>query len=427
MECPTNDDPEWQNRPRVKRTTGIPRSFLRPIEKPAALSNDGTHNDTKQPAGTMVNADGNWVVFEPDKASWEKYQAKTKASAAAQEAAVRGSKELQEKGLECSIDKRLFLDPTKTPCCNTTYCNECITNALLDNELQCPGCATTNVLIDDLTPDTDMAAKIRVYEEETINAKKEKENSKSPVIKREGSQSQSPDASRTVTPEPTVNENSKKRSADEELENKRIPLGPKAEIMSKKSSGQDSQQPSSTPAPGALPNGSLSNQTSFMNGAFMPQAGLNLMDFSNMNGFMNMPMSMPMSLAPMMAMSPAMPNPMMMPPGPFMGGNMGGWNSGAGFAFPQQGNGMYGVGNFQNGMIPNGGYGQTNVSGNMQPGMNRPGQNGQGMRNFANQQRTTFSTPRPSEEDSAYFRKPVNPHRHQGRRNVHRPTDYREV
>jgi len=140
--CPTNDDPNFDNKPRVKRTTGIPRSFLRTVEKPVALANDGTTDEVKAPSGIMVNADGEFVVAEPDKASWELFQAKTKSSAAAQKASASGDKELQERGLECPIDKRMFIDPMKTPCCGKTYCNECITNALIESDFTCPGCQT---------------------------------------------------------------------------------------------------------------------------------------------------------------------------------------------------------------------------------------------------------------------------------------------
>ncbi|KAK4994755.1 Protein mpe1, partial [Cryomyces antarcticus] len=183
--CPTNDDPHFDGRPRVKRTTGIPRSFLRTIEKPAALSNDGLTDTTKQPSGVMVNAEGEFVVAEPDKASWEQFQAKAKASAAQQEAAVTGSEELRSRGLECSIDKRIFVDPMKTPCCGKTYCNDCIENALVNSDLVCPGCSTEGVLIDNLVPDEETNAKIKAYEEEQLAAKmekeKEKEKSKSPT------------------------------------------------------------------------------------------------------------------------------------------------------------------------------------------------------------------------------------------------------
>ena len=36
--CPTNDDPDFDNRPRVKRTTGIPRSFLQKVDKSVILA-----------------------------------------------------------------------------------------------------------------------------------------------------------------------------------------------------------------------------------------------------------------------------------------------------------------------------------------------------------------------------------------------------
>jgi len=257
--CPTNDDPNFENKRRIKRTTGIPRSFLKTVEKPVSLSNDGGE-DSKPPSGVMVNADGQFVVAEPDKASWEQFQAKTKSSAAAQKAAALGDKELQDRGLECSIDKRIFIDPMKTPCCEKTYCNDCITNALIESDFTCPGCQTDGVLIDDLKPDDETSAKIKTYLEEKTIAKKEKERSKSPSVKAETIPAVEA-KTKSPSPKPTTNSpakspahvkspakspptststpslekapvkeatNSKKRPADELLENPKIPKGPKA-------------------------------------------------------------------------------------------------------------------------------------------------------------------------------------------------------
>jgi protein MPE1 len=64
---------------------------------------------------------------------------------------------------------------------------------------------------------------------------------------------------------------------------------------------------------------------------------------------------------------------------------------------------------------------QANGNGNIN-------QNGAGVTpQFSNQQKTVFAEPLPNEEDNAYFRKPVNPHRHQGRQRRIRPSDYREL
>ncbi|KAI1462547.1 DWNN domain-containing protein [Annulohypoxylon moriforme] len=427
--CPTNDNPEFDNRPRVKRTTGIPRSFLKTVDK-SALQQTGTDGEeVKPPAGVMVNADGEFVIAEPDKASWEQYQAKTKSSAAAQKAASAEDRELEEKGLLCSIDKRMFIDPMKTPCCEKTYCNECITNALIESDFICPGCQTEGVLIDDLKTDDETSTKIQDYLKEK-ESPKTKERSKSPPAMKspseapstkEASQAESPkvqsaapektksptpstasksppaevakqstaitttsvppsDSSETPKPQETASA-SKKRPAEDLLENPKIPKGPKA--MQRAQEAKDMQnmmQQGINGMPGMMPN---------------------MMQFP-MNGFgqPNMNMAMMMGMNPMM-------NPMMGMNGMFNPAFQG-----------MNGNGMFG-GNF-GGM--NGG-GMNNMNG---MGMNGSG-SGSGGFNNQNQQphRPNFTTP--NNDNDAYFRKPVNPGRHQNKQRRVRPSDYREL
>jgi protein MPE1 len=393
---------------------------LKTVERPVALANDGTIDDTKAPAGVMVNAEGEFVVAEPDKAAWEKFQAKTKSAAAAQQAAAQGDKELQERGLECSIDKRIFIDPMKTPCCEKTYCNECITNALMESDLVCPGCQTEQVLIDDLKPDVETSAKIKVYlEEKNAAAKKEKERSKSPSVTAESppavngkAKSVSPtpksplqvkatEKSKSKSPMPETSPvkdeaKNKKRPADELLENPKIPKGPKA--MQQQEAHKKAMQ----------------QQQVMMNG--MP----------NMGGFPNMPFNMPNQFyggngfGGMPIMNGFMPNPMMMNP------MMGGMNNYGGFPNMNGMNGFGGPGGFAGGMN---GMGMMNNMGEGAQGTQAPQVNGGAgaAGGFSNQQKTVFAEPLPNEEDNAYFRKPVNPHRHQGRQRRARPSDYREL
>lgn len=423
MVCPTNDDPAYDSRPRVKRTTGIPRSFLKTVQKPTSLVNDGTMDDTKQPAGIMVNAEGEWVIAEPDKAAWAQFQAKAKVAAVAQEAAARGCKELQDRGLECSIDKRLFVEPTKTPCCQSTFCRDCITNTLLENDLRCPECSTENVPIDDLVPDQQMTTKIRSYEEEKAADQVRKESSKSPVKGGPQKAIDSPPSSDSFKTPPhqkaqTVSATPRKRPAESELVNERKAPGFVGEVPKQNSVNGTKSEPNQQ-KPAVASNMPANQPTSLSNGNFTMSQAMNPMAFPNMTGFM----SVPMSVAPVMNMNTAMQNPMLMANGSFMGND---WNNMWGSGFPQQSMNMAGVG-FQSGMMPNGGYNQYNPMGSNFMNMNGTGMNGQGMGSFANQQRTTFSAPTTNEEDSAYIRKPVNPHRHQARRNLQRPTDYREI
>ncbi|KAI0190061.1 MPE1 protein [Xylaria flabelliformis] len=417
--CPTNDNPEFDNRPRVKRTTGIPRSFLKTVDKSALQQTGADGEEVKPPSGLMVNADGEFVIAEPDKASWEQFQAKTKSSAAAQKAAFAEDKELEEKGLLCSIDNRMFIDPMKTPCCEKTYCNDCITNALIESDFVCPGCQTDGVLIDDLKSDDAVATKIEAFlkERETAKVKElspsppvEKPQSQSPPEKKETLPSnpvktESPDApEKAKSPTPTTAEvkpqspkaskssvthsssteshdipnttepTTKKRPADELMENPKIPKAPKAMQRAQEAKEMQNMMPG-------------------MNGmGVMP----NMMPFPmNMNGFGQPNMNMGM-----MGMNPMM-NPMM--------GMNGAFN-------PAMMNGMFN-GNFG---MNNGGMGNMGFMNNMNGGTN-------GFNNNNNQQqpRTNFTTP--NNDDEAYFRKPVNPGRHQNRQRRVRPSDYREL
>lgn len=426
--CPTNDDPNFDGRPRVKRTTGIPRSFLKTIEKPNALTSDGTTDDSRQPSGVMVNAEGEWVIAEPDKASWDQYHAKAKVSAAAQEAAALGSKELQERGLECSIDKRLFVEPTKTPCCQITYCHDCINNALLENDLRCPSCSTDNILIDDLVPDKETSILIQRYEEENAIAKSKENPVKSPKkdsldVSQDNllsSPSSKPLGEIATAPKISTVNGTKKRLADSDLKIDRKPPGPSAEALKRTTINGASSQPSRQQLK-ASSGGAFSYQMATANNNYMIPQGMGAITFSNGNNYTGFPLN----VAPQVSVGPTMLNTMMSG-GSLIGGGDGSWVNPWVGGYAQQPTNMMG-GGFQGPMISNGTYGQINPYNSPGNGFMGAGINSQVMGHFSNQQRTTFSTPTLNEEDSAYFRKPVNPHRHQARRNVNRPTDYREI
>lgn len=432
--CPTNDDPAYDGRARVKRTTGIPRTFLRTVEKPAALTNDGTVDDTIQPSGVMVNAEGDWVIAEPDNASWEQYQAKAKVSAAAREAEALGSKELQEKGLECSMDKRLFVEPTKTPCCGTTYCHDCITNALLENDLRCPQCSTDSILIDNLIADDEMNAKIRAYEDEKAASARERQNSKTPPktatspvsSKKPNPPKKSESPAKAATESTATNFNNttnsaKKRPAETELKNERTAPGSRTtEYVNKQLAANTPKPEPPSQQARAASKDHIHQQQPVANGNYLLQQGMNTMPFSNPAGYMGFPMGMESTLP----MDPGLWNSMMVQAGSFLvdGNYQSTWPT----AYPQQPTNLPNFG-FQPGMMPNGNFGQQAPYMPMGNGFMGPGSNNRGMGTFSNQQRNTFSAPTLNDEDSAYFRKPVNPHRHQARRNINRPTDYHEI
>ncbi|EAQ85939.1 hypothetical protein CHGG_07192 [Chaetomium globosum CBS 148.51] len=459
--CPTNDNPEYDNRPRVKRTTGIPRSFLKTVDKATALGQNADGEDSKTPSGIMVNADGEFVIHEPDKAAWEQFQAKAKANPAAQKAAAEEDKVIRERGLECPVDKKMFIEPMKTPCCEKTYCNDCITNALIESDFVCPACKAEGVLIDDLKTDEEVVEKIKVFLAEKDGKKegspadtqspatigrdeadsKPDGKAKSPSPTPVAPTTNQPGKSSTSTPQSAAStlatgaqaQTSQKRAAEDALENPKIPKAPKA--MQK---AQEVQQ-NMTPMMGGVPGMAGMAGANGMNG--MPMGGMPMMypgmpmmggNYGPMGGMPNMGMGM---VNPMM-------NPMMAGQ---MGGGYGGMNNMAGGPGYNAGNwggpGGMGMNNGNmgggrmNGMGMGGGYGggaqqhhQQYQQGHGQQHFGNQQGHSQGQQHFGHQHNNKNFAYQPAvEEDDAYFRKPVNPHRHQNRQRRVRPSDYREL
>ena len=383
----------------------------------------------------MVNADGDFVIAKPDKAAWELYQEKAKASAAAaaEAAAAENSKELQTRGLECPIDKRMFLEPTKTPCCQRTYCNDCITNALIESDFVCPGCGAEGVLLDNLSADEAAVDGIKTYETEKAESKKEKE--KHAANQDDCSNNENTETNKAVLPtakqDPDDPPNaapmhSRKRPLESntvDTESRGSPL-PSSAKKQKGENGRSSTEQqdiqSNTSSTGAL----LSRMP--FDPGFMQSQGMAAMSLPD-PGFINEGIGLmnPMALPSANGLSNSNMNHVWNPM------NIMGFN-------PLQ-NGMYG--NHINGQIPNGygmpnmysGAGELPMSAVSMPQMTGPMQQNSGFEqgpvagHFANQQRTAFSTPFAREEDSAYFRQPVNPQRHQAKHRRIRPSDYREL
>ena len=398
----------------------------------------------------MINGDGEYVIAQTDENEWKKHQEKVKASAAAQERAHKGDQELQTRGLECPIDKRLVVDPVKTPCCQRTYCNECISTALIDSDLTCPSCSTENVTLEELVQDHETQLKVDVYKAEKASEKRQDDESKnvdsSPSVKA-ATPSKSLSSSRSGSQSPSTGSAiekvaSKKRGADEISGSKT--LTPGAPEMKRQRSGDTTSTsklsppiPNITPAPPETSSTPLVPFTQIM----PPDMSQMMQNMGSQN--MNFPMPMPgMPFMPNMNMN--MMNPgMMAMAGNFMPPNFN-MNAMNGI------NGMDGM-NFMNGMDfpptqPNGNFPtpiHPNINGNafghqkMYPNSNQPNHpqgvptgprkpnapTGPSIANkFSNQQRHMGK-----EEDNAYMRQPVNPHRHQNRQKRVRPSDYREL
>lgn len=330
--CPTNNDPNYVSQPRFKRTTGIPKSML------VKVNREEIEADDERPAGLMLSAEGEWVMAKSDYEEFQKYQAKVRQSKVAQQEEKQGNKELQDKGLECPLDKRLFVDPVKTPCCSKTYCGGCINNALTDNDLHCPNCKE-EILFDDLSPDEEKRAAIRAYETDRSDRAKEQAAASAaahasalaaeirPDEKPAEAATQADEETDSVDRNGSLSPNSKKRKAESQLESNRAAPPPTAP----KGPASQQQQQNGMPIAG----GPMGPNAQNMMGAQMP--GMQMVG--------QWPMGMPMM------------------PGMAATGNMNGMQwQGQGQHYGGAGNGYQvananGGGNWQNGQGGQGGRG----------------------------------------------------------------------
>ncbi|KAI0343058.1 DWNN-domain-containing protein [Trametopsis cervina] len=155
QDCPTNNDRDYDNRPRIKRTTGIPRSFLKAVENP-------TTGQLGQ--GVMVTPEGGYVVAQPDSAAWQKQVSRSKGLS---EADIR-ERMPSDPTLMCPIDNKLFKLAVKTPCCGTAYCEDCIQTHLLERDFVCPNCGSKIASLDRLVIDKPARTRVQDYIEREI-------------------------------------------------------------------------------------------------------------------------------------------------------------------------------------------------------------------------------------------------------------------
>ncbi|KAJ1905726.1 Retinoblastoma-binding protein [Coemansia sp. IMI 209127] len=134
--------------PRIKRTTGIPRSFLQKVDNLDDVGN------------ALVTSDGTLVVATANKAAWDHAQRLTGGAIASADA-VDASQ--VPDGLKCYICRNLARDAVTTPCCKTVFCSACIENALLqtgDMRFTCPDCNTKGVVPDQLETASEVRGKV---------------------------------------------------------------------------------------------------------------------------------------------------------------------------------------------------------------------------------------------------------------------------
>ncbi|TIA69484.1 hypothetical protein E3P77_03544 [Wallemia ichthyophaga] len=175
QDCPTNGDPNYENKPRFKRTTGIPKSFLKTVDPSTAalMTNNGTNNSQ----GVMITPDGSHVIATPDIATWEKSRSIKSSKLTVND--IRDSEpKLQE--LKCGLSGKLLNNPVTLPCCNLSFSDDYINHYLIENDLFCPNCHSNVGSLENLKSDLELKQKVIEYinEELRLDKLKRDENNK---------------------------------------------------------------------------------------------------------------------------------------------------------------------------------------------------------------------------------------------------------
>ncbi|XP_029364033.1 E3 ubiquitin-protein ligase RBBP6 isoform X2 [Echeneis naucrates] len=141
--CPTSGDKNFEGPLRIKKSTGIPRSFMVEVDDPnikgAMLTNCGRY------AIPAIDAEA-YAIGKKEKPPFVPQE---------QPKSPQAEQDPIPDELLCLICHDLLSDAVVIPCCGNSYCDDCIRTTLLDSEEHvCPTCSQSNV-----SPDTLIANK----------------------------------------------------------------------------------------------------------------------------------------------------------------------------------------------------------------------------------------------------------------------------
>lgn len=74
--------------------------------------------------------------------------------------------------LACPICKKLIWEAVKTPCCSTSFCEECIQGHLLEHEFVCESCESKIGSLEELVEDSELRERVGKYVQGEIERSK---------------------------------------------------------------------------------------------------------------------------------------------------------------------------------------------------------------------------------------------------------------
>lgn len=145
--CPTNNL-------EIKRSTGIPRSFMVPVDGP-------------EHKGALLTSTGEFAVPLIDHEAYKEVKKEKPPFLKEAEPEPDPEPKLPE-DLLCMVCRDLLQDAVLIPCCGDSFCDECVRQVLLDSENhECPVCHETDISPDNLIPNRFLRTAVMNFKNET--------------------------------------------------------------------------------------------------------------------------------------------------------------------------------------------------------------------------------------------------------------------
>ncbi|XP_014326898.1 E3 ubiquitin-protein ligase RBBP6 isoform X1 [Xiphophorus maculatus] len=237
--CPGSGDKNFEAPPRIKKSTGIPRSFMVEVDDPNIK-------------GVMLTSCGRYAIPAIDAEAYAVGKKEKPPFIPQEQPKCEEKEEPIPDELLCLICHDLLSDAVVIPCCGNSYCDDCIRTALLESETHvCPTCGQS-----DVSPDTLIANKF--LRQAVNNFKKERGSGK--IQRTSLSQNTTPKPSPGPTLTASTLQNKTKKplpspcTEQESMVNK--PKPEKSPLLSQSAEGRPA-----TPEPSPVENSSESTST----------------------------------------------------------------------------------------------------------------------------------------------------------------------
>ncbi len=148
------------DRTRIRKTTGIPKSFLKPAP-PSAAGEAGDGAQVASSSALLMTEEGSLVFAAPNEQEWDRL---TSIKSLASTTAHMSADVAIPDALKCPICTNLLNGAVSPPCCSAAFCDDCLQRLLDDAAAPpCPSCGTPIASAAQVAPNEDYRDRVTAF------------------------------------------------------------------------------------------------------------------------------------------------------------------------------------------------------------------------------------------------------------------------